>query len=167
MARDLVFGRTRRNWARGSVVALTLTSGSESPKLTEAEISMLAELAATKVRATAGDKKAQRKMRQLSDRVASLKKKAGRGDDSAARTLRVLQESGIFQPIQTFTMGADNQISNKTYRVAVLRQARRLSKMKKPTTLDFYRAKSAVDGAMRQAGISLFLPGSRRARATY
>jgi len=128
---------------------------------------MLAELAATKVRATAGDKKARKKMRQLSDRFTSLKKKAGRGDDSAARTLRVLRESGIFQPVQTITMGADNQISNKTYRVAVLRQARRLSKMTKPTTLDFYRAKSAVDGAMRQAGISLFLPGSRSARATY
>jgi len=133
---------------------------------------MLAELAATKSRAEAGDRSSRKKMRKLTARVATLKKKANRGDASAKRTLLVLNESGVFQPTQTITMGgplcvSGEQISNQNYRIAVLKHARRVAGNQTPTTLHFFKAKSAVDGTMRNAGISLFLPGSRPGRITY
>jgi hypothetical protein len=160
---------------------------------------MLAELAATKSRAEAGDRSSRKKMRKLVARVASLKKKAIRGDASAKRTLLVLNESGVFQPTQTITMGgppcgsnaceaerlsrsrsiaggfgnplrvpmSGEQISNQNYRIAVLKHARRVAGNQPPTTLHFFKAKSEVDGTMRNAGISLFLPGSRPGRVTY
>ena len=167
MARDLILGRTRRNWARGTCSrALAPISDDASLRLTELEIAMLAEIAATRARASSGDRAAKRKVASLAKTVASLERRAARGDASARRTLRVLRESGALRPVQVFAMGGE-QVSNTSYRVAVLRQARRLAGNRPPRTLDFARAKSAVDGAMRAAGISLFLPGSRRGRVTY
>lgn len=173
MARDLIFGKTRRSWARG-----TACSASPSPmsdevtlRLTEPEIAMLAEVAATKARADAGDRGSRKKISKLSAKVASLQKKANRGDAGAKRTLLVLRESGVFRPTQTITMGGPlcvlgEQISNQDYRVAVLKQARRAAGGQAPTTLHFFKAKSAVDGTMRRAGLSLYLPGSRPGRVT-
>jgi hypothetical protein len=178
MARDLFLGRTRRNWARESCSSSPSGRRPSPPitdevslRLTEPEIAMLAELAATKSRAEAGDRPSRKKMQKLNKRVASLKKKAVRGDASAKRTLLVLNESGVFRPTQTITMGgplcvSGAQISNKDYRVAVLKQARRVAGNQTPTTIHFFKAKSAVDGTMRKAGLSLFLPGSRRGRVT-
>jgi hypothetical protein len=165
MAHDLIFGKTRRNWSRGSCSAQSPMSDEVTFRLTEAEISMLAEVAATKARAEAGDRGSRKKMEKFTAKVASLKKRASRGDPSAKRTLLVLRESGIFQPTQSITMGAE-RVSNQDYRVAVLRQARRVAGCNKPTTRDFFKAKSAVDGTMRKANISLFLPGSRPGRIT-
>jgi hypothetical protein len=165
MAYDLIFGKTKRNWAIG-YQALPPMSDEVTVKLTEAEISMLAELAASKAQADAGDRQARGKMAKLSAKVSSLKKRAARGDESAKRTLLVLRESGIFNKSQSITMG-NEAVSNQDYRVAVLRQARRVARGKRPTTLDFFKAKTAVDGTMRKAGIALFLPGSLPGRVTH
>jgi hypothetical protein len=167
MARDLFLGRTRRNWARGACSrSLTPISDEVTFRLTELEIAMLAELAATRARASSGDRSAKKKIAGLAKKLASLERRAARGDAAARRTLLVLRESGALQPVQVLTMGGE-QVSNTDYRVAVLRQARRLAGGRPPRTLDFARAKSAVDGAMRAANISLFLPGSRQGRVTH
>jgi hypothetical protein len=179
MALDLIFGRTRRSWARGSEISrpassafLMVTMTDEvTLRLTEPEIAMLSEMSATKMRADAGDRAAQKKMRGLAKRMRGLEERARRGDAAARRSLLVLRESGVFQPTQTINMTGmtgmgGEQVSNQSYRIAVLRQARRLAGPRPPTTLDFFRAKSAVDGTMRKAGISLYLPGSRPGRVT-
>lgn len=177
MARDLFFGHTRRNWARGlrptggCSTAQPTMSDEVTLRLTEPEIAMLAEVAATKARADAGDRASRKKIAKLTARVAKLKQRASRGDASARRTLLVLNESGVFRPTQTITMGGPlcvlgEQISNQDYRVAVLKQARRTAGGQAPTTLHFFKAKSAVDGTMRRAGLSLYLPGSRPGRVT-
>jgi len=165
MASDIVLGKTRRNWARG-VLPTVIASDEVTFRLTEPEMSMLAEVAATKARAEAGDRDSRKKMDKLSTKIASLKKKASRGDPGSQRILLVLRESGVFQRGQTITMG-EERVTNQSYRVAVLRAARRSAGSRRPTTLDFFRAKTAVDGTMRKAGISLFLPGSRPGRITY
>jgi hypothetical protein len=69
-------------------------------------------------------------------------------------------------PARLLASSGGGEVSNTNYRVAVLRQARRVAGGRPPTTLDFVRAKARVDGAMRQAGISLFIPGSRPGRVT-
>lgn len=167
MARDLFLGQTRRNWARGACSrSLAKVSDEVTLRLTELEIAMLAEIAATRARASSGDRAAKKKVALIAKKVASLEKRAARGDASARRSLRVLRESGALRPVQVFAMGGE-QVSNTSYRVAVLRQARRLAGGRPPRTLDFARAKSAVDDAMRAANISLFLPGSRRGRVTH
>jgi len=174
MAYDLAFGRrTRRNWSRDSVprslvVVQKITMSDEvtfqmSPK----EMAMLADLAETRMRADAGDKKARRKMAEFAKKVRVLEKKARKGDAEARRTLLVLRESGALQPVQSITMGMGLElVPNDNYRAAVYRQAMRRAGGKRPTTVDFYRAKSAVDGMMRKIGASLYLPGARRGRVT-
>jgi hypothetical protein len=166
MARDLILGKTRRSWARGFRLPPPDISDEVTLRLTETEMTMLAEVAATKARADAGDRGSRRQISRLASRVAVLEKRAARGDAEAARTLRVLRESGVFRPSQSITMGAE-RVSNQDYRIAVLRQAQRVAGKRRPTTLDFFRAKSAVDGTMRRAGLALFLPGSRPGRITY
>lgn len=166
MARDLFLGKTRRSWSRGYQPAPSATTDEVTVRLTESEISMLAEVSATKALAEAGDRGARKKMDKLAAKIATHKKKAGRGDPGSQRILLVLRESGVFQRGQTITMG-EERVTNQAYRIAVLRQARRSAGSRKPTTLDFFRAKTAVDGTMRKAGISLFLPGSRPGRITY
>jgi hypothetical protein len=166
MARDIVLGRTPRNWARGVLPAPTPTSDEVTVRLTEAEMSMLAEVAATKARAEAGDRGARSRMAKLASKIASLKKKASRGHEPSRRTLLVLRESGVFQGTQSITLG-NERVSNVDYRIAVLRQARRAAGNRSPTTRDFARAKSDVDGTMRRAGIALFMPGSRPGRVTH
>jgi len=178
MARDLILGRTRRNWARGegcgprALLVTTTVSDEVTLRLTPAEMSMLADLSATKMRADAGDRKAKSKMARVSKNLTSFRARAKRGDKEAQRTLLVLQESGVFRGVQSMTLGGEQPlgtVSNVDYRVAVLRQAVRAAKKakrKKPTTLDFYKAKTAVDGAMRDAGLSLYLPRARPSRQT-
>jgi hypothetical protein len=166
MAHDLIFGRTRRNWSRGSCLALAPITSEAEFRLTPPEMAMLADLAATKMRADGGDRAAQKKIAQVIRKVASLKARSKKGDAIATRTLKVLNESGVFRGTQSFSMGAELQIPNITYRAAVLRQAAKASGGKRPTTKDFFRAKSAIDKVMGKAGISLFLPGSRPGRIT-
>lgn len=182
MAIDIIFGRTRRNWARGIAAPSTTGLSDEvTLRLTEPEIAMLAELAATRARADAGDGASRKKLKKLASRVTDLERRASRGDSSSARTLLVLRESGVLRTIQPVVMGGrvrqapvrrlasvagSNQVSNTSYRVAVLRQARRVAGGRPPTTSDFVRAKARVDGAMRQSGVSLHIPGSRPGRIT-
>jgi len=168
MACDLILGRTRRNWSRGCpapVPAPEPTSDEVTLRLTEPEMAMLADLAATKMKADLGAREAKKKMLAMAKKVASLQKQSRRGDAGAKRALLVLSESGVFRGTQSFTLG-NELVPNTAYRATVLRQAMKVSGSRKPTTLDFYRAKSAVDRAMGQAGISLYLPGSRPGRVT-
>lgn len=166
MARDLILGRTRRNWSRGSCSPQIASTDEVDFRLTPPEMAMLAELAATKMRADAGDKAAKKKVAEFARKVTVLKARARRGDASATRALRVLTESGVFRGTQTFSLGGDVVIPNLTYRAVVLRQAHKVAGGRKPSTRDFYRAKSSVDKVMGRAGISLFLPGARPGRVT-
>jgi hypothetical protein len=179
MAKDLILGRTKRNWARGRKVC----APSEAPplpvtdevtfRLNPQEMDLLAAVAAAKIRADAGDRRAQAQVRELGKKVAKLKVRAGKGDASAKRTLLVLRESGVFRGVETMSLGEDaspaGTVSNLNYRVAVVRQALASAKKNgrpRPTTRDFYQAKTAVDGTMARAGLSLYLPRSRPARQT-
>ena len=62
MACDLILGRTRRNLSRGACAAPSSTpppvSDEVTLRLTEPEMAMLADLAATKMRADLGDRQA-------------------------------------------------------------------------------------------------------------
>jgi len=170
MAKDIIFGNTRRNWSRGSrttalvEVVPTPTTDEVSLRLTELEMAMLADLAATSMRADHGDRIAKAKLAKVARSIVGLRKLAKRGDPVAKRSLLVLQESGVFRGTQTFSMGADSQIPNTSYRAAVLHQAVKLANGKKPTTRDFFKAKSKVDKVMDNAGLTLYLPGSRPGR---
>jgi len=165
MARDLLLGKTRRNWARDSCEA-RLTDEVDF-RLTPAEMAMLADLAATKLRADSGDPTARKKISAVKKNVASLRIRAKKGDPKASRALEILTRSGVFAGVQSFSLGGEDttQVPNVAYRAAVLRQARRTGG-KTPTTRDFFRAKKIVDRVMQSAGLSLYLPGSRPGRAT-
>ncbi len=170
MAYDLLLGRTRRNWARGSHASRACLTDEVDFKLTPSEMTMLADLAATKLAADSGDKSARKKLAGVSKKVAALRARARGGDASAKRALRVIEESGVFRGVQSFSMGDDEEVTripNVAYRAAVLKQACKSAGSRKPTTKDFYAAKKAVDKTMGQAGIRLFLPGSRPGRITY
>ena len=71
----------------------------------------------------------------------------------------------MFRGTQSFTLG-EALVPNTAYRATILRQAMKVAGCGRPSTKDFYRAKSAVDRAMDQAGVALYLPGSRPGRAT-
>lgn len=164
MALDLILGKTRRNWAREAIPTPSAPSDEVSLKMTEAEAAMVADLAATKMRAEAGDRAAKKKLAASMKKIAKLRRLA-RTDQGARRTLLVLQESGVLRgPALTFAMGAE--IPNVTYRRAVFKQALRSAGGRRPSTIDVFRAKAAVDGVMRKAGISLYLPGAERGRIT-
>jgi hypothetical protein len=75
----------------------------EPLRYTEAEMRMLSAAAQVRVRADAGDKKAKKELKKLLRHVAALKKKAKRSP-AAARSYRVLTESGLLVPSQTFAM---------------------------------------------------------------
>lgn len=179
MARDLILGRTRRNWARGQRTcspaepAAVPISDEVTLRLSPKEMDLLAQLSAAKVRADAGDRAAAAQVAKVARGLKKVRAKAARGDQESKRLLLVLRESGVFRGVQTMSLGDDvapaGTVSNLNYRVAVLRQARksaRANQHPQPTTRDFYLAKTAVDGAMREAGLSLFLPRSRPARQT-
>jgi hypothetical protein len=169
MAKDLIFGKTKRNWSRGACATPSSTpppvSDEVTLRLTEPEMAMLAYLAATKMRADLGDREAGKKMRDMAKKVARLQKQSKRGDAGAKRALLVLAESGVFRGTQSFTLG-EALVPNTTYRATILRQAMKVAGGGRPSTKDFFRAKSAVDRAMDQAGVALYLPGSRPGRAT-
>lgn len=174
MARDLVLGRTRRNWARGPVGSTKIAVTDEVDfRLSADEMKMVSDVAATKMSADAGDPRSKRKLADLRRKISLLEKLSKKGNPQAKRTLDVLRQSGVFQKSQTFSLGYEMpvqaNIAHDDYRVAVLRQAQRLAKMsgaKRPTTKQFYLAKKAVDGTMAEHGISLYLPGSRPSRLT-
>lgn len=173
MAWDLLFGKTKRNWARSCAPRapqrLALTDEVDF-RLTETEMKTVVEIVALKAKADAGDPEARLKMKILAKRMISLRARAKKGDRAAKRALDVLQQTGVFNESQTITLGNDPQlIAHDTYRIAVLNQAQKLarkSNRRRPTTKDFYLAKKAVDNVMSQAGISLYLPGARRGRLT-
>ena len=171
MAHDLLFGRTKRNWARGAACEIHPgpVSDEVTVKLTPAEMDMLADIASTKMLADLGDKDARKKMSGINKKVAGLKKQAKRGDPKAKRALYVLAESGVFRGVQTFSLGGvgtEAHIPHSAYRATIVRQATKLAGGGRPTTKHFYLAKKAVDQVMDDAGVSLYLPGARPGRIT-
>lgn len=180
MARDILLGRTKRNWARGTrrcapaELPAMPVSDEVTLRLTPKEMDLLAQLSAAKLKADAGDRKAAEQVARVARGLKKVRAKAAKGDPEARRLLLVLRESGVFRGVETMSLGDDaspaGTVSNLDYRVAVLRQAKRNAKKagrRIPVTKDFYAAKSAVDGTMQRAGLSLFLPRSRPARVTY
>lgn len=169
MALDLILGKIKRDWSLGrpsQSLVPSPTSDEVTLRLTQPEMDMLAEIAATKMRADAGDRAARRKIAKLAKKVAGMQSKAKRGDASAQRSLRVLKESGALVSVTSMTMGEET-IPNVVYRAAVLKQAAKAAGKNRPTTKHFFRAKSAVDKVMGRAGISLYLPGAAPGRVTY
>ena len=170
MARDLLLGRTKWNWARGGHACSSPVSDEVTFKLTPPEMAMLADLASTKMLADLGDRTASKKMADVKRRLKLLQRKARQGDPKAKRSLLVLEESGVFRRTQSFTLGSfiggEALVPNTAYRVAVLRQARKIAGGNTPSTKHFFHAKQAVDGAMASAGLSLYLPGARPGRIT-
>jgi hypothetical protein len=169
MAYDLLLGPTKRDWSIGRPsrsLAPLPTSDEVTLRLTQPEMNMLAEIAATKQRADAGDRGARKKVAKLAKKVARLQASAKRGDPAAQRSLRVLKESGALVSVTAMTMGEET-IPNVVYRAAVLKQAAKAAGGNKPTTKHFFSAKSAVDKVMGRAGISLYLPGAAPGRVTY
>lgn len=182
MSRDLLLGKTKRNWARGASRCLTPklpdvpaapVSDEVTLRLTQKEMNLLAQLSAAKLKADSGDLKAAGQVARVAKKLKSVRAKAAKGDPDAKRLLLVLRESGVFRGVKSMSLGDDaapaGTVSNLDYRIAVLRQATRSAKkrgQKSPTTRDFYQAKTAVDGTMQKAGLSLFLPRSRPARRT-
>ena len=168
MAKDLLFGRTNRNWSRGSACKTAKPISDEvNVKLTESEMNLLADIASTKMLADLGDKKARKKMHSVGKKISGLKKQAKRGDPKAKRALYVLNETGVFRGVQSFSlggMGSEAQIPNTSYRATIVKQAAKIAGGKPPTTKHFWLAKKAVDNVMDAAGISLYLPGSRPGR---
>ena len=168
MAKDLLFGRTNRNWSRGARSCTAAAVSDEvTVKLTETEMNLLADIASTKMLADLGDKTAQKKMREVGKKIAGLKKQAKRGDPKAKRALYVLNETGVFRGVQTFSLGGVGsaaQIPNTSYRATIVRQAAKIAGRRPPTTKHFWLAKKKVDNVMDAAGISLYLPGSRPGR---
>jgi hypothetical protein len=176
MAYDLLRGKTRRNWARGSctaslrpMTANQVIADEVDFKLTPTEMAMLADLSSTKLAADSGDKSAKKKIAGVVKKMVSLKSKAKAGDPAAKRSLQVIAQSGVFRGVQSFSMGGDEivRIPNVSYRAAVRKRACKSAGSRTPTTKDFFRAKQRVDKTMGQAGIRLFLPGSRPGRVTY
>lgn len=165
MAHDLFFGKTRRNWARGTG-RKACVSDEVDFRLTETEMRQLADLTATKMLADSGDRAARKKMAAVAKKVAVLKSKAVRGDVPSQRALRVLSECGVFRGVQSFSLGGEGRlVPNTAYRAAVLKQALRRGG-NRPTTKDFFQAKKTVDGVMQSAGLSLYLPGAGPGRVT-
>lgn len=201
MARDLILGKTKRNWARGTSSPRMLTDQARSQasslpatdevtlRLTPREMAELSDLAATKLLADSGDRAAKTKLARVIRGLAKVRTRAARGDTAAKRTLLVLRESGVFRGVRSVTLGSPGTscpgdwcrtrvagydlpgslVSNTNYRVAVFRRALRNAKAsgrRAPTTRDFYRAKSAVDGLMDKGGLTLYLPRARPGRVT-
>jgi len=136
-------------------------------KLTESEMDLLADLASTKMLADLGDKSARRKMRAVIKKISGLRKQAKQGDPKAKRALYVLNETGVFRGTQSFSLGGvgfEAQIPNTSYRATIVKRASKLAGGKSPTTKHFWIAKKTVDKVMDDAGISLYLPGSRPGR---
>lgn len=83
--------------------------GEDTFRYTEAEAAMIAKLAAVKVAADNGNRKARKQIAKVLKQLAALRRRARRGDTRAARQAQVLEESGILAPSQTFAMeGADD-----------------------------------------------------------
>lgn len=172
MGYDLLFGKTRTDWSRGSSRSRLALSDEVTFRLSPDEMRMLSELAAVQVLADSGDKGSKKKISTFKKKLEVVRARAKRGDPQARRTLDVLRESGVFNEVKTVTLGSlvvQRTIPDERYRAAVYRGAVRSAKMsgrRSPTTKDFFRSKTNVDRVMSESGISVRLPGARRARVT-
>lgn len=165
MALDLILGSIPRDWSLGAAPA----TDEVNFRFTEDEAKMLVTLAEMKAKADSEDREAKKKFGVFQKRVAGLKAKAAKGDPSAKRLMKVLEESGLFNQGQKITIDDTSGgpvITNRSYRTAILRQAVKAAGGKRPGTVEFFKAKNAVDGVIGKAGGQLFLPGAMPGRRT-
>ena len=103
MAHDIFLGIIKKSWARGDCNAPAPLPPMPAQKkliLTEDEKSRLEKIAALRMKAESGDRKAKKQWRRLSRRAATLGKKARQGDPKAKRMVEVINQSGVLGPAQ-------------------------------------------------------------------
>lgn len=66
----------------------------------------------------------------------------------------------------TSCMGGEISVPHDKYRALIMKQASKLAGGKQPATKHFFVAKKAVDGALKENGISIQLPGAAPGRRT-
>lgn len=71
---------------------------------TEAEAAEIAKLAAIRIRADSGDRRAKAQIAKIAGKLNTLRRQARAGDARAARKARALEESGLLTTSQTFAM---------------------------------------------------------------
>ncbi len=118
MAYDLLTRRqTSTNWSRHSYLGprarlrsgrmLFLASYEFAPDptpTTDEERQFIAKLAVLKMNADGGNKKAAKEWKATMAKVAAAKKKADSGDPKAKRLMTVLNESGLFDGVQSMSV---------------------------------------------------------------
>lgn len=98
MSQDVIFGSTIRSWSR----ELNVVGDSSEPStpagrepLTEKEKDRIEKLAQLEMLATRGDVAAQKRMVEVNAAIATIQKRAKKGDTKSKRILSTLQESGL------------------------------------------------------------------------
>src|SRR5271157_1886143 len=115
MSKDLIFGKTHRNWSRKidtktpGIVSITASTVSITATVSPA-VEKTARLNAIKEAADKGNKKAQKKWSKICKKVAKLHLKAAKGDLKAAKQLAALNSTGLFA----------TTINNKSLKTSVL-----------------------------------------------
>jgi hypothetical protein len=105
MAQDLFFGIIRKNWARGTcTVPLPEAPIQKQLVLTPDEKDRLARIAALKMKAESGDRKARKQWKRLVKQANKLRKKS---DPRAKRMATVLDQSGLLGRVQKISGDAE------------------------------------------------------------
>lgn len=95
MAYDLIFGITKKSWARGSQPAtLALPPTERTIICTPREKAGLEELASIKMAAESGDRKAQARWKALNNKFTRLSKAS---DPKAKHSIAILRQAGFLQ----------------------------------------------------------------------
>lgn len=102
MSQDLFLGIVKKNWARDMYTASAVPAvPTPAPlALTPDEKERLSKIAALRMKAESGDRKAKKQWKQLSKQTAVLAKKARKGDSKAKRMVEVITQSGVLGPAQ-------------------------------------------------------------------
>ena len=125
MAYDLLTRRqTRTNWSRHSYLGprARLRSGRmlflatyefapDPTPTTDEERQFIAKLAVLKMNADGGNKKAAKEWKATMAKVAAAKKRADSGDPKAKRLMTVLNESGLFDGVQSMSVTGGDEFS--------------------------------------------------------
>jgi len=107
MSKDIFLKIVKKNWARGACDApLPPMAAQKKLVLTADEKERLAKIAALRMKAESGDRKAQKQWKLLSRRAAAIGKKARQGDPKAKRMVEVINQSGVLGPAQRISGSA-------------------------------------------------------------
>lgn len=108
MAYDLFFKTVvPKNIALLSSIVDTRELSPDPTPTTDADKEYLSQLAVLKMNADAGNKKAQKDWKAALKKISDMRAKAKKGDQNAARTLAVLQESGLFEGVTAMDVSGD------------------------------------------------------------